>query len=95
LYLNKGVFEAADAAGPYTFDAADMTKVVTNVDAINSSLSTDYWDNFKPDNNTSPEILFSVNMETVGGISNISGEWVCITTNSDGWNGFATVSEFL
>ncbi len=35
LYLNKGVFTAADPAGPYTFDAADMTKVVTNVDAIN------------------------------------------------------------
>jgi hypothetical protein len=36
-----------------------MTKVVSNVNAINSSLSIDYWDNFKPTNNTSPEILFS------------------------------------
>jgi hypothetical protein len=53
------VFEATDAAGPYTFAAADMTKVVSNVNAINSSLSIDYWDNFKPTNNTSPEILFS------------------------------------
>ncbi len=38
LYLNKGVFEASAPAGPYTFAAADMTKVVTHVDAINSSL---------------------------------------------------------
>ncbi|MDI1305088.1 MAG: RagB/SusD family nutrient uptake outer membrane protein, partial [bacterium] len=55
IYLNKGVFNAADAAGPYVFDAADMTKVVSHVDAISSSLAADYWDNFKPDNNTSPE----------------------------------------
>ncbi len=48
LYLNKGVFTAADAAGPYTFEPADMTKVVNHVNAINASLSADYWDNFKP-----------------------------------------------
>jgi hypothetical protein len=79
LYLNKGVFKAADAAGPYTFDAADMTKVVTNVDAINSSLSTDYWDNFKPDNNTSPEILCFCKPGN-GGV--IHWRMVCTTTNS-------------
>jgi hypothetical protein len=96
LYLNKGVFKAADAAGPYAFDAADMTKVVTNVDAINSSLSTDYWDNFKPDNNTSPEILFaSVNSPGNGG--NIQCFWrmgMHYNQTPDGWNGFATVAEF-
>ncbi|WP_230685469.1 hypothetical protein, partial [Streptococcus pneumoniae] len=31
FYLNKAVFTAADPAGPYTFAAADMTKVVQNV----------------------------------------------------------------
>jgi hypothetical protein len=71
------VFEATDAAGPYTFAAADMTKVVSNVNAINSSLSIDYWDNFKPTNNTSPEILFSGKIYKVVQveISNTTGEY--------------------
>jgi hypothetical protein len=58
-----------------------MTKVVSNVNAINSSLSIDYWDNFKPTNNTSPEILFSGKIYRWWvEISNTTGEWVCITT---------------
>jgi hypothetical protein len=42
----------------------------------------DYWDNFKPTNNTSPEILFSGKIYKVVQveISNTTGEWVCITT---------------
>jgi hypothetical protein len=97
LYLNKGVFEAADAAGPYAFAAADMTKVVTNVDAINSSLSTDYWDNFKPTNNTSPEILFSAKNIQGGAGGDIQHHWrmgMHYNQTPDGWNGFAIVSEF-
>jgi hypothetical protein len=97
LYLNKGVFDAADAAGPYTFAAADMTKVVSNVDAINSSLSTDYWDNFKPTNNTSPEILFSARNIQGGAGGDIQYHWrmgMHYNQTPDGWNGFAIVSEF-
>ncbi len=97
LYLNKGVFEAADAAGPYTFAAADMTKVVTNVNAINSSLSTDYWDNFKPANNTSPEILFSSKNVRGGAGGGIQYQWrmgMHYNQTPDGWNGFAIVAEY-
>ena len=97
LYLNKGVFNAADAAGPYVFDAADMTKVVSHVDAINSSLSTDYWDNFKPDNNTSPEILFSSRNDRGGAGGGIQSRWrmgMHYQQTPDGWNGFATVAEY-
>jgi len=97
LYLNKGVFEAADAAGPYTFAAADMTKVVSNVDAISSSLSDDYWDNFKPTNNTSPEILFSAKNIQSGAGGDIQYHWrmgMHYNQTPDGWNGFAIVSEF-
>jgi hypothetical protein len=92
--LNKGVFEATDAAGPYTF-AADMTKVVSNVNAINSSLSIDYWDNFKPTNNTSPEILFSGKIYKVGAGGD-NHHWrmgMHYNQTPDGWNGFS-VSEF-
>ncbi|SHF84850.1 SusD family protein [Flavobacterium segetis] len=97
LYLNKGVFNAVDPAGPYTFDAADMTKVVTNVDAINSSLATDYWDNFKPTNNTSPEIIFSsknVRGTSGGGIQSRWRMGMHYQQTPDGWNGFATVAEY-
>lgn len=97
LYLNKGVFEAADAAGPYTFAAADMTKVVSHVDAINSSLATDYWDNFKPANNTSPEILFSSKNVQGGAGGGIQYHWrmgMHYNQTPDGWNGFAIVAEY-
>ena len=97
LYLNKGVFTAADAAGPYTFSPADMTKVVANVDAITSSLSADYWDNFKPDNNTSPEVIFSSKNTRGGQGGGIQSRWrmgMHYQQTPDGWNGFATVAEY-
>ncbi|MFV5694616.1 RagB/SusD family nutrient uptake outer membrane protein [Flavobacterium sp. LB3P122] len=97
LYLNKGVFNAANPAGPYVFDAADMTKVVSYVNAISSSLASDYWDNFKPDNNTSPEILFSSKNLRGGQGGNIQSRWrmgMHYNQTPDGWNGFATVAEY-
>jgi hypothetical protein len=97
LYLNKGVFKAASPAGPYTFDAADMTKVVTNVNAINSTLAADYWDNFKPSNNTSNEILFSSVNVRGGAGGGIQFHWrmgMHYNQTPDGWNGFATVAEY-
>ncbi|MBC5862348.1 RagB/SusD family nutrient uptake outer membrane protein [Flavobacterium sp. K77] len=97
LYLNKGVFNAADAAGPYTFDPADMTKVVTHVNAITGNLSADYWDNFKPTNNTSPEILFSSKNIRGGQGGGIQSRWrmsMHYNQTPDGWNGFSTVAEY-
>lgn len=92
-----GGFTAADPAGPYTFAPADMTKVVTHVDAINSSLAPDYWDNFKPENNTSPEILFSSKNTRGGQGGGIQSRWrmsMHYQQTPDGWNGFATVAEY-
>jgi len=50
MYLNKGVYTAANAAGPYTFDAADMAKVIQYGAAVTTagySLNANYFDNFK------------------------------------------------
>jgi hypothetical protein len=97
LYLNKGVFTAAAAAGPYTFAAADMNKVVEHVNAISSSLASDYWDNFKPANNTSPEILFSSKNVRGGAGGGIQYHWrmsMHYNQTPDGWNGFSTVAEY-
>lgn len=97
LYLNKGVFNADNAAGPYTFDAADMNKVISHVDAITSSgLATEYWSNFAPTNNTSNEIIFS-SKNVLGSGGGIQSRWrmgMHYNQTPDGWNGFATVAEY-
>ena len=91
LYLNKGVFD-----GSNVFASADMTKVVVNVDAMTNTLSSDYWDNFKPTNNTSNELVFtSKNLTGTGG--NLQSRWRMSSHYNQtpgGWNGFATVSEY-
>ena len=97
LYLNKGVFQDADGVAPYTFAAADMTEVVTQINLINSSLAADYWDNFKPTNDTSPEILFSAKNIRGGAGGGIQFQWrmgMHYNQTPDGWNGFATVAEY-
>ena len=96
MYLNKAVFTAASPAGPYTFAAADMNKVITYVDAITSSLNADYWSNFAPTNNTSNEILFS-SKNVLGNGGGIQSRWrmgMHYNQTPDGWNGFATVAEY-
>ncbi len=101
VYLNKGVFKATSPAGPYTFDAADMTKVVQHVDALTNTLDTTvgagYWNNFMPNNNTSNEIIFSSKNIQGGAGGNMQSKWrMCNHYNQtpDGWNGFATVADY-
>jgi starch-binding outer membrane protein, SusD/RagB family len=96
LYLNKAVFTAGNPAGPYTFDPADMNKVVQHVDAISSSLTSDYWDNFSPANNTSPELLF-VSKNIIGTSGNLQSRWrmsMHYNQKPSGWNGFSTLAEY-
>ena len=92
LYLNKGVFN-----GSGTFAAADMTKVVTNVDAMTNTLATDYWDNFKPGNNASNELIFTSKNLVSGSGGNMQSRWrmsAHYNQTPSGWNGFSTVAEF-
>jgi starch-binding outer membrane protein, SusD/RagB family len=101
IYLNKGVFKATAPAGPYTFDAADMTKVVQHVDALTNTLDTTvgtgYWNNFQPNNNTSNEIIWSSKNIQGGAGGGMQSKWrMCNHYNQtpDGWNGFATVADY-
>jgi hypothetical protein len=101
MYLNKAVFKAdpTKPAGPYTFDPADMNKVIALTDAIaaNSALSVsaNYWDNFKWDNGTlSTENIF-VRPHSGG----INVQWAtCMGFHyaqaPSGWNGFTTLADF-
>ena len=99
IYLNKGVFMAENPAGPYTFDNADMTQVVSHVDAISGvSLAADYWDNWIPANTeTSSEIIMV--SQNIGGGANgdIRNRWhmgAHYNQTPSGWNGFATLSDY-
>ncbi|GEM54686.1 RagB/SusD family nutrient uptake outer membrane protein [Flavobacterium branchiophilum NBRC 15030 = ATCC 35035] len=97
LYLNKAVYTAANPAGPYTFSSSDMTKVVQHVDAMTNTLSSNYWDNFAPTNNTSNEVVFSSKNVQGGSGGGIQSRWRMGTHYNQtpgGWNGFATVAEY-
>lgn len=101
VYLNKAVFkqDPTKPAGPFTFDAADMNKVITLCDAIAANaelaISPNYWDNFAWYNGTkSTENIFV--RENSGGI-NVS--WAThmgfhYAQTPSGWNGFTTLADF-
>lgn len=91
LYLNKTVYTNAPAAN-YTFNAADMDKVISYVDAIKSDgfvFDTDYFNIFSTGSQS--EIIFKVNE----GDAN-TRFYMTLHYNQDpsGWNGFATLGDF-
>jgi len=98
-YLNKGVYK--DRANP-TFEQADMQQVITLADQIINSnrytFSTNYFDNFAPNNHSiGRENIWT--QENVGGTSsgNIRSRWHAVTHYNQypsGWNGFSTLSDF-
>ena len=97
IYLNKAVFKATSPAGPYTFNASDMTKVVQHVDAITNTLAVSYWDNFAPSNNTSNEIIFSSKNNKGADGGNMQSKWQMgshYNQTPSGWNGFTTLSDY-
>ncbi len=92
VYLNKAIFD-----GSGVFAAADMSKVVQNVDAMTNTLTSDYWENFSPNNNASNELVFSSKNIQSGSGGNMQSRWRMSSHYNQtpgGWNGFATVSEY-
>jgi hypothetical protein len=100
-YLNKAVFkqDPTQPAGPFTFDAADMNKVISLVDAIaanpNLSISSNYWDNFSWENSTKSTENIFVRPHS-GGINVVWATCMGFHYNQapSGWNGFTTLSDF-
>jgi starch-binding outer membrane protein, SusD/RagB family len=107
LYLNKGVYTAANVSDTYTFAAADMDRVISYCDAlINSNkfaLTDTYFDNFATDNDVkSKELVF--NLPYKAGVnpipSNYGGNQRLVYANlhfshtPSGWFGFTTLSDF-
>ncbi len=98
-YLNKGVM--ANRAAP-TFDAGDMTQVITLADQVISSgsysFSPQYFDAFAPNNGAiGLENIWT--QENIGGTiaGNLRSRWhstMHYNQQPSGWNGFTTLSDF-
>jgi starch-binding outer membrane protein, SusD/RagB family len=100
-YMNKAVYESADRL-TFTFNAADMTKVIENCDAIINSgkfeLEANYFDNFTSDNGeNSSEIIFCTNNRAGVQSNSMRGTWMSglhYNQTPGGWNGFTTLADF-
>lgn len=92
LHINKAVYKASAPEGPYTFDKADMDKVIKYVDAITANgyaLDSDYFNAFT--NNAKSETIF-VSLE--GTPQNRWFMTLHYNQNPSGWNGFTTLADF-
>ena len=100
-YLNKAVYKASPTspAGPYSFAAADMNKVIQYCDLIDGNalldIDANYWDNFKWDNGSASSENIFVRRNSDG----INVVWqTCMgghyNQTPSGWNGFTTLSNF-
>ena len=106
-YLNRAVYKAtntetnAASAGPFSFDVADMNKVIAACDAIMASgeyaLDTNYFDNFSPTNSDdSSENIFVGLNERGNNTSGSHSKWhMTLHYNNEpsGWNGFVTLAD--
>ena len=96
LYLNKAVYTAASAEGPFTFAPADMTKVVEYCDLVTAegfSLEgkDNYFNNFTL--NAKNEIILTVRHDS-GTPQNRIYMVLHYDQKPSGWNGFATLADF-
>ena len=92
LYLNRGVYTASNPEGPYSFDAADMTKVVEHADAVTAAgydLEDEYFTNFST--NATKEIILT---SAEGTPQNRYFMTLHYDQNPSGWNGFTTLADF-
>jgi hypothetical protein len=101
IYLNKAVFDSNTHTGFTASNAANMNEVIKYVDQITTAAKTtlakDYWDNFKPANHTSPEVIFT--SKNINGIAmgDIRSRWYMgahYNQTPGGWNGFSVLGEF-
>jgi hypothetical protein len=103
VYLNKAVYKSATVGGPYTFDPADMSKVITYCNAIMGDgyqleASGQYFANFAWDNSSkSTEIIFGLLNTSSNAPANTHFMWRMGThynQSPGGWNGFTTLADF-
>lgn len=92
LYLNKAVYKAGNPSGPYTFDAADMNKVIEHCDAVTAagySLESSYFKNFST--SAATEVILT---SAEGSPQNRWFMTLHYDQSPSGWNGFTTLADF-
>lgn len=99
IYLNKAVFDATTHTGFNANNVANMNKVIQYVNAISAGtrLANDYWDNFKPANNTSPELIFSAKNILGVSLGAVRTRWYMgghYNQIPSGWNGFSVLQDY-
>lgn len=101
IYMNKAVFDSNTHTGFSANNVANMNKVIEYVDAITAggktNLASDYWDNFKPANHTTKEVIFTsknINGVEMGGIRSRWYMGAHYNQTPGGWNGFSILGEF-
>lgn len=91
MYLNRAVYVSDNPAGPYSFDNADLMKVVEYADELTDegyAFHDDYFGIFEEGEN-SEVILVSNN----GSPQNRYFMTLHYNQNPSGWNGFTTIAE--
>ncbi len=92
MYLNKAVFTKAKGETTYTFDKADMDKVIKYVTAIESdgyALESNYFKAFT--SSAASEVIF------VSNEGSAQNRWMMTLhygQDPSGWNGFTTLADF-
>ncbi|RKR80790.1 putative outer membrane starch-binding protein [Mucilaginibacter gracilis] len=104
VYLNKAVYKATSVGGPFTFDPADMTKVITYCNTVIASNTYQltapgkYFDNFAWNNTTvSKEIIFGLLNSSSNAPANTHFMWrmgMHYNQSPSSWNGFTTLADF-
>ncbi len=92
MYLNKAVYTAADAAGPYQHAPADLDKVIQYADLLTAEgyeFDDDYFSIWEAGTDKEP-ILVS----NQGSGQNRWMMTLHYSQNPSGWNGFTTISDF-
>jgi hypothetical protein len=103
VYLNKAVYKAATVGGPFTFDPADMNKVIVYANKITAAgyhlnAPGKYFANFSWDNSTqSTEIIFGLLNSSTNAPASTKNRWrmtMHYNQTPSSWNGFTTLADF-
>lgn len=103
VYLNRAVYNATAVGGPFTFDKADMDKVIEYCNKVSSAGyqlagTGKYFDNFSWDNSTlSKEMIFGIENTDTRALGSTRNRWrmgLHYNQTPDGWNGFTTLADF-
>lgn len=107
LYLNKAVFKSEPGTTEYSFDAADMTKVIdlvngltTTMNVVSGDAAYSYWHNFDVNNDQSDELIFTLKKLSAGGNESVGDtqyQWRMgqhYNQTPGGWNGPVITGEY-